>query len=478
VIPDEGETDTDVGYRIVLTVTDSAGSTHTSTRDITPNLSTIFVNAAPTSPDDGLLITVDGQPKMTPYSTPSVVGMKRAIGAVSPQTLGATEFVFQSWSDGGAATHEITTASTDTTYTAAYDAVDAQAPETTIDSGPMVTNDTTPDFAFSSSEAGSTFQCAVDTGGWEACTSPRTLPAQAQGEHDFRVRAVDDAGNIDPTPASRPFTVDTTKPTVSLTAPSAASTVSGTISLAANASDAVGVTSAKWYVDGVEVGSDSNGAPWDKAWDTRRVPDGVHKIYAKARDAAGNWGTSASITFTVRNAAVLETTIDSGPTVTNDTTPDFAFSSSQAGSTFECMVDAESWQPCTSPRTLPTLTSGSHTFSVRASAGGVTDSTPASRTFTVDITKPTVTATAPAAGSTVSGVIVLEATASDPTGVTGVKWYVDGVEVTSDYDGAPWSRSWSTAALANGSHKVYAKARDAAGNWGTSKTISFTVSNP
>jgi hypothetical protein len=368
---------------------------------------------------------------------------------------------------------------TDTTYTAAYRVGDSTPPETTIDSGPTVTNDTTPDFTFSSSEPGSTFQCQVDTAGWEACTSPRTLAAQAQGAHTFWVRAVDGAGNVDPTPASRPFTVDTTKPTVSLTSPTAGSTVSGTISLAATASDAVGVTAAKWFVDGVEVASDYDGAPWTKSWDTNKVVDGSRKITAKARDAAGNWGTSASVSFTVRNATggPLETTIDSGPTVTNDTTPDFAFSSNQAGSTFECMVDTGSWQPCTSPTTLATLTEGSHTFSVRATAGGVTDSTPASRTFTVDITKPTVTATAPAAGSTVSGVIMLEATAADTTGVTGVKWYVDGIEVVSDYDGAPWSRSWSTTGVANGSHKLFAKARDAAGNWGTSKTISFTVSN-
>jgi glucose/arabinose dehydrogenase len=480
VIPDEGETDTDVFYRIALTVTDSSGLSYTATRDVVPNVVTLSVNATPTSPDDGLQVTVDGQPKMTPYATTSVVGMKRTIGAVSPQTLGTTQYLFDSWSDGGAETHEIVTPATDTTYTAAYRVGDSTPPETTIDSGPTVTNDTTPDFTFSSSEPGSTFQCQVDTAGWEACTSPRTLATQAQGAHTFWVRAIDGAGNVDPTPASRPFTVDTTKPTVSLTSPTAGSTVSGTISLAAAASDAVGVTAAKWFVDGVEVASDYDGAPWTKSWDTNKVVDGSHKIYAKARDAAGNWGTSATASFTVRNATggALETTIDSGPTVTNDTTPDFAFSSNQAGSTFECMVDTGSWQACSSPTTLATLTEGSHTFSVRATAGGVTDPTPASRTFTVDITKPTVTATAPAGGSTVSGVIMLEATAADATGVTGVKWYVDGIEVVSDYDGAPWSRSWSTTGVANGSHKLFAKARDAAGNWGTSKTISFTVSNP
>jgi len=67
-----------------------------------------------------LFATVDGQPVTAPSSVVSVEGVIRALGVVSPQTSGATTYQFQSWSDGGAATHDITTPVGNTTYTATY----------------------------------------------------------------------------------------------------------------------------------------------------------------------------------------------------------------------------------------------------------------------------------------------------------------------------------------------------------------------
>lgn len=58
-------------------------------------------------------------------------------------------------------------------------------------------------FGFTS-EAGARYQCKLDKGAWRACTSPRTI-AVKKGAHIFRVRALDLAGNVDPTPASFRF---------------------------------------------------------------------------------------------------------------------------------------------------------------------------------------------------------------------------------------------------------------------------------
>jgi hypothetical protein len=74
--------------------------------------------------------------------------------------------------------------------------------------------------------------------------------------------------------------------------------------------------------------------------------------------------------------------------------------------------------------------------------------------------------------------VTLSATAADSVGVVTVKWFVDSVERASDADGAPWTRTWNSVGVSNGAHKVFAKARDAAGNWGTSKVLSVTVNNP
>src|SRR4029077_9480247 len=94
---------------------------------------------------------------------------------------------------------------------------------------------------------------------------------------------------------------DTTSPAVSLSSPAAGSVVSGTVSLSATATDAVGVVTVKWFVDNVERASDSDGAPWTRAWDSLSVPNGTHKVFAKARDAAGNWGASRVVSVTISN---------------------------------------------------------------------------------------------------------------------------------------------------------------------------------
>lgn len=93
----------------------------------------------------------------------------------------------------------------------AFEALENEPPNTIIDSGPTgITNDPTPTFTFHSTEAGSTFAC--DAGvpvGFLPCTSPRTTAHLPDGPRTFKVRAKDVAGNTDPTPASRPFTVRT-----------------------------------------------------------------------------------------------------------------------------------------------------------------------------------------------------------------------------------------------------------------------------
>lgn len=96
-------------------------------------------------------------------------------------------------------------------------------------------------------------------------------------------------------------TGDTTPPTVNLTAPANGATVSGTVTLTASASDAVGVTRVEFYVDGALAGSDS-AAPFELAWSSTSVANGSHSLSAKAFDAAGNSATDADTSVTVSNS--------------------------------------------------------------------------------------------------------------------------------------------------------------------------------
>jgi galactose oxidase-like protein/hemolysin type calcium-binding protein len=82
-------------------------------------------------------------------------------------------------------------------------------PTTTITKGPAdATNDPTPAFTFSS-EPGTSFECNVDSGSYQPCDSAEATTHLTDGPHSFSVRATDAAGNTDPTPASRTFTVRT-----------------------------------------------------------------------------------------------------------------------------------------------------------------------------------------------------------------------------------------------------------------------------
>ena len=94
-------------------------------------------------------------------------------------------------------------------------------PRTTIESGPDgPTNDATPAFGFSSSDAGSSFECSVDGGAFAACSGPgasHTTGALTDGAHEFAVRAIDPASNVDATPSTRAFAVDATAPETAIT---------------------------------------------------------------------------------------------------------------------------------------------------------------------------------------------------------------------------------------------------------------------
>jgi hypothetical protein len=88
---------------------------------------------------------------------------------------------------------------------------DTTPPDTTIGSGPSGTiTSSSASFSFSSTESPSTFECRFDAGSWGGCSSPKAYSGLANGAHSFEVRAADGAGNTDPTPASRSFTVQVT----------------------------------------------------------------------------------------------------------------------------------------------------------------------------------------------------------------------------------------------------------------------------
>jgi hypothetical protein len=156
---------------------------------------------------------------------------------------------------------------------------DTAVPDTRIDSGPgALTGDASPTFVFSSSEPGAAFQCRVDAAPFAACAMPFTTAVLADGAHSFDVRAVDAAGNADPSPAGRGFTSDTAAPDTTIDSGPAGRTTDLTPSFGFSSTEPG--SSFECRVDAAAFAACS--APF-----TTRAR-GRHAFEVRATDAAGN----------------------------------------------------------------------------------------------------------------------------------------------------------------------------------------------
>ena len=131
-------------------------------------------------------------------------------------------------------------------------------------------------------------------------------------------------GTGQPTGFTDTFTIegpaDTTAPATSLTAPAASTTLSGTTTLTATASDNVGVTKVEFWEGATKLGEDIT-SPYSYDWDTTTATNGAVSLTAKAFDAAGNSTVSASVSATVFNTANAVPTVNLGTTASAEPTP-------------------------------------------------------------------------------------------------------------------------------------------------------------
>lgn len=111
-----GEAEPSIKYRIFLSVTNSRNETKEVVRDVLPNTAVMDFVSEP----NGIELTIDGQPRKTPFAVEGVVGFEREIGAKSTVEIDGRTFTFDSWSDGGQAVHKIKTPANKTTYRAIY----------------------------------------------------------------------------------------------------------------------------------------------------------------------------------------------------------------------------------------------------------------------------------------------------------------------------------------------------------------------
>ena len=291
---------------------------------------------------------------------------------------------------------------------------------------------------------------------------------------------------------------DTTNPTAQITSPANGATVSGTVSVAATATDNVGVSRVELLVDGAQIASDSS-APYQFSWNTAALSNGTHTLQARAVDAASNAGLSSTLTVTVNNTVTPppDTTVptaqitspSNGATVSGTVNVAVTAADNVAVSRVELLVDgtqvaSDTSAPYQFSWNTAALSNGTHTLQARAvdaaSNAGLSSIVSVTVNNTVtppsDTTAPTAQITSPANGATVSATANVAVTAADNVAVSRVELLLDGVLVATD-SAAPYQFAWDTSGTTNGSHTLRARAVDSSNNTGLSAIITVTVSN-
>ncbi|HTB69654.1 MAG TPA: Ig-like domain-containing protein, partial [Solirubrobacteraceae bacterium] len=345
--------------------------------------------------------------------------------------------------------------------------------------------------------------------------------ALADGTYTAQAEQADEAGNVGKSAPST-FTIDTTPPMVQVTSPANGSfinsvkpVISGT---AGNASGDQPTVTVKIYEGATVSGSPTqtlgvtrSGGSWSTGGSGPQLAEGTYTLQAEQSDEAGNTGTSAPSTFTIKTKgpAVSLTPVTSP---TNDPTPSFgggagvapgdiaavtlkiysgAEVSGVALRTVSVAPSGGTWGTTLTPG--ETLPDGTYTAQAEQSDEAGDTSTSAPSTFKIDTTPPTVQITSPANGSFINSVKpVISGTAGNASGTAGnssrdeptvtVKVY-EGSAVSGSpaqtlaltRSGGSWSTGGSGPQLAEGTYTLQAEQSDEAGNTGTSAPSTFTI---
>ncbi len=345
------------------------------------------------------------------------------------------------------------------------------------------------DSTLMSTDSASPWQCSIDT---------TKFP---DGRHRIRAVAYDSAGTSNDT--SVYFYVQNgtsggttnTPPTLSLSAPASGATVSGTVSCAASASDSDGIKQVAFSLDGAPLSTDTS-SPYACSFDSTQLSNATHKLTAVATDGLGAT-TTREVSFTVNNGTASNpgptlawTAPANGATLKGQATCATSATDSNGVAQVQYFLNdklfrTEKTAPYTCEFWTPNFPDGAYVLkAVATDTKGATSSAQLNVTIansTTANTPPTVSLTAPASSATLSGTSAgYAATASDTGGsVAKVDFLlVNGASQTpiATKTASPYSGTFDTTKVANGSYALMAVATDNLGATATTQR-SVTISN-
>ncbi|HXE76171.1 MAG TPA: hypothetical protein VNN18_11150 [Candidatus Xenobia bacterium] len=269
---------------------------------------------------------------------------------------------------------------------------DYSAPETTIVLAPSGSASGSAVFEFSGSDDFTlpdrlTFQCRLDGEAPFACSRRAEFGNLATGRHTLEARALDQAGNLDTSPATHSWDVWSGVTDTAITSGPAnnSSTRETSATFTFTGSDDQTPPERLSFECSLDT---INFTPCSSPQTYTNLTSLGHLFRVRSKDEHGNVdATPASVVWYV-DVVAPDTQIQGGPAGRETrTTATLVFTSTDnfnLSITYECKLDDGPYEPCTSPKVYKGLGTGSHTFWVRArDAAGNVDESPAARTWTI-----------------------------------------------------------------------------------------------
>ena len=279
--------------------------------------------------------------------------------------------------------------------------------------------------------------------------------------------------------------VDIEPPVITITAPPDGSYTNGTQTLSFTVSDNVGVTSVQAKIGSGTFTNISSGAAINTINGWASAPEGNITIDMQAKDAANNTATASLNLIKDITPPVINITAPLAGSPINGTQSLQFTVTDVAVATTRAYIDSGTPGNITSPAVISTINGWNPPYSGTSITVYIESTDEAGNTgntnqsFIADTIPPSGNITSPTNGSTVTGIVQIQADASDNTGgsdVDYVEFYIGGSLVGTDSN-YPWEYSWNTTAYTNGSYPLKIIVFDKAGNEYTDDDTTVTVNN-
>jgi subtilisin family serine protease len=311
---------------------------------------------------------------------------------------------------------------------------------------------------------------------------------EENGEYTLQSKAYDKADNAG---ISSLITVnvsnDNTTPTVAITSPADASTVSGLVNVTVSASDNAGISKVELYRNDVLVGTKTS-YPYIFTWDTTREENGQYTLQSKAYDKADNAGVSSLITVNVNNDNTAPKVSIISPTDASTVTGlvDVTVSASDNAEISKVELYRNNVLAGTKTSgpyifTWDTTREENGEYTLQSKAYDVANNAGISSLITVNVnnfndnTPPTVSIGNPLNNDNVQrkSTITITASAEDNVDVIKVEFYVNNILTCVDTSESYTCR-WKVPARTGVTYVLQANAYDANGNKGLSEICEVT----